>query len=119
MEYVPGESLRKAIESGKLDFRRSLELGCQIADGLAKAHERGVVHRDVKPDNVLITEDGYAKIIDFGLAKLLEPIVPSTEDSGDTETKLKTRDGLVMGTVSSMSPEQARGEASDRRAQLF
>jgi tetratricopeptide (TPR) repeat protein/predicted Ser/Thr protein kinase len=123
MEYVRGKNLREHIESGKLNLRRSLELGFQIADGLAKAHERGVVHRDVKPENVLVSEDGYAKIIDFGLAKLLEPLMPSTEDESkaeaETEIRLKTREGLVMGTVSYMSPEQARGEAVDARSDVF
>ena len=79
MEYIPGQSLRELIEADKLNLRRSLELGFQIADGLAKAHEKGVVHRDIKPDNILVPEDGYAKIIDFGLAKLLEPFVPGAD----------------------------------------
>jgi tetratricopeptide (TPR) repeat protein/predicted Ser/Thr protein kinase len=119
MEYVRGQSLREVIEAEKLNLRRSLELGFQIADGLAKAHERGVVHRDIKPDNILVSEDGYAKIIDFGLAKLLEPYVPGAEAAEETETKLKTKEGLVMGTISYMSPEQARGESIDARTDIF
>ena len=119
MEYIPGQSLRELIEGGKLSLRRSLELGFQVAEGLAKAHERGVVHRDIKPDNILVSEDGYAKIIDFGLAKLLEPFVPGADAGEDSETKLKTKDGLVMGTISYMSPEQARGEAIDARTDIF
>jgi tetratricopeptide (TPR) repeat protein len=119
MEYIPGQSLRELIEAGKLNLRRSLELGFQISDGLAKAHERGVVHRDIKPENILVSEDGYAKIIDFGLAKLLEPFVPGAEAPEETETKLKTKEGLVMGTISYMSPEQARGDAIDARTDIF
>jgi tetratricopeptide (TPR) repeat protein/TolB-like protein/predicted Ser/Thr protein kinase len=119
MEYIPGESLREVIESQKLNVRRSLELGSQIADGLAKAHEKGVVHRDMKPENVLVSEDGYAKIIDFGLAKLLEPLVQASEASEETETRFKTKEGLVMGTVAYMSPEQARGDTVDARSDIF
>ena len=120
MEYVRGESLGEIINDDKLNLRRSLELGYQVADGLAKAHERGVVHRDIKPENILVSEGGYAKIIDFGLAKLLEPLaVPGDDSEANTATQLKTREGVVMGTVSYMSPEQASGATVDARSDVF
>jgi tetratricopeptide (TPR) repeat protein/predicted Ser/Thr protein kinase len=121
MEYVRGESLRDAIRDGKLRFRKSLELASQIAEGLAKAHERGVVHRDLKPENVLLSEDGYAKIIDFGLAKLSEPrATPVGEPvEHEAETLVKTQAGLVLGTVAYMSPEQARAKSIDARTDIF
>ena len=121
MEYVRGESLRQAISKGTLSSRKSVELGIQIAEGLAKAHERGVVHRDLKPDNVILSEDGYAKIIDFGLAKLLEPLTqPGVQPSdSDEATWVKTREGMVLGTVAYMSPEQARGGTVDHRSDVF
>jgi TolB-like protein/predicted Ser/Thr protein kinase len=115
MEYVRGESLRQAIANKKLGLGRALSLAIQVAEGMAKAHERGVVHRDLKPANILISEDGYAKVIDFGVAKLLAPLAQDTEG----ETLLKTSEGQVAGTVSYMSPEQARGETLDARSDIF
>jgi serine/threonine protein kinase len=119
MEYIRGQSLREAIASKGLTPQRALELGLQIAEGLAKAHEKGVLHRDLKPDNLLISEDGYAKIIDFGLAKLVEPLTPGAGVDPEAETQLKTREGMVMGTVAYMSPEQAVGESLDARSDIF
>ena len=119
MEYVRGESLREAIQGKKLGVRKSIELATQVADGLSVAHERGVVHRDLKPENVLLSEQGYAKIIDFGLAKLTEPLFSDDEVDSESPTQLKTREGMVMGTVAYMSPEQARGGAIDARSDIF
>jgi tetratricopeptide (TPR) repeat protein/tRNA A-37 threonylcarbamoyl transferase component Bud32 len=121
MEHVGGESLRAAIAAKKLNQRKSLDLAIQIAEGLSVAHQSGIVHRDLKPENLLISEHGYAKIIDFGLAKLLEPLTKSVdgESQAETETKLATREGVIMGTVAYMSPEQARGAKVDARTDIF
>jgi len=118
MELIRGEKLRDLTERGRLSLARSLELATEIAEGLARAHDKGIVHRDLKPGNIMVTEDEHAKIIDFGLAKLVEP--PAAEGS-DIETALRreTDPGIIMGTVSYMSPEQARGTKVDHRSDIF
>ena len=118
MELVEGGTLRDLTASGPLPTRKLLELGTQIAEGLAAAHAAGIVHRDLKPANVMVSKHGYVKILDFGLAKLVTP--ESHEVSGlQTAAGDATRPGMVMGTAGYMSPEQAAGRAVDFRSDQF
>src|SRR5687767_13006745 len=125
MEFVDGETLRPKIHRDKTTLSRLLEYLTQVADGLAKAHAAGIVHRDLKPDNIMIARDGYAKILDFGLAKLIQTPQPvDAEGSDELSTALlpqKSLPGVVMGTIGYLSPEQARGQNSgvDHRADIF
>ena len=122
MEFIEGETLTAKIHRDQTNLRKLLEYLVQTADGLTKAHAAGIVHRDLKPDNVMINGDGYAKILDFGLAKLVEPPPASTQqDSDEVATAIMNRSqpGAVMGTIGYMSPEQALGRAVDQRSDIF
>ena len=115
MEYIEGETLRKHIAHDR-DVSRTLDLLIQIAEGLAKAHEADIVHRDLKPENIMISVDGYAKILDFGLAKLTDI---RADPEATTQVAMHTAPGVIVGTPNYMSPEQVSGEKVDVRSDIF
>ena len=106
MAYVEGRSLKKKIESGALEEEETLNIATQVAEGLQEAHKKGVIHRDIKSGNIMVTDRGQAKIMDFGLART-------------AEQTLLTKEGTFMGTIAYMSPEQARGEEVDQRTDIW
>lgn len=108
MQYVEGETLATRIQRKPLELRESVDIAVQVADGLSEAHSRGIIHRDIKSQNIMVNARGQAKVMDFGLAKIIEQR-SLIESDAETESLL-TAPGMIVGTVPYMSPEQVRGE---------
>jgi len=118
-EFIEGITLRASLAPGRMNLHDALEIAVQVASALAAAHETGVVHRDIKPENIMLRPDGYAKMLDFGIAKLTEQRPASDDHDIGTTAVLQTRPGLVIGTARYMSPEQARGQTMDARSDIW
>jgi len=121
MEFVAGKTLQQLIGKSGLPQRDTLKYSIQIADALARAHSAGIVHRDLKPANIMVAEDGSVKLVDFGLAKLVEKTVDSEAATATmtAEEGPQTEEGSIVGTVAYMSPEQAEGRKVDARSDIF
>ncbi|MCA1850457.1 MAG: serine/threonine protein kinase, partial [Acidobacteria bacterium] len=127
LEYIEGQTLRELIQSGHTDLTKLLRYLQHAAEGLAKAHAAGIVHRDLKPENIMVTGDGHAKVLDFGLAKLVEPrqhVRKGGAGASEVATAIlqqHSTPGVVLGTVGYMSPEQAQGKTAeiDHRSDIF
>ncbi len=118
-ELLEGQTLRARLVESRLALRKVMDYALQVAAGLAAAHQKGIVHRDLKPENIFLTTDGRAKILDFGLAKLIEPDSGGPYDVDAPTVSLMSEPGAVMGTVGYMSPEQVQGLPADHRCDVF
>ncbi len=122
-ELIDGQTLREHLSHKEtLQLNAILKIGVQVSEALSAAHQAGIIHRDIKPENIMLRRDGYAKVLDFGLAKLSEPGAVATGSAGSedaTRVQVNTTPGMVMGTVSYMSPEQARGKETDARTDIW
>jgi tRNA A-37 threonylcarbamoyl transferase component Bud32 len=118
-EYVEGHTLRELIAADPMPITRALDIATQCASGLAAAHAAGIIHRDIKPDNIMVRPDGYVKILDFGLAKLAEKPFAQADANALTAASALTEPGRIMGTWLYMSPEQARGQEVDARTDIW
>src|SRR5471032_3121747 len=122
MELVEGEDLSQRITRGAIPIDEALPIAKQIADALEAAHEQSIIHRDLKPANIKVRADGMVKVLDFGLAKAMEPSVgssPNMSQSPTITTPAMTQAGMILGTAAYMSPEQARGRTVDKRADIW
>lgn len=121
-EFIDGQTLRARLREQSLTIVETLDIAIQVATALVAAHSAGIIHRDIKPENVMLRSDGYAKVLDFGLAKFTESSSQGsmpTDPNAETEHVVNTSPGVVMGTVAYMSPEQARGTRVDQRTDIF
>jgi len=119
-ELIEGETLRQRLTRGRMEVGEAIDVGIQVASALGIAHEAGIVHRDIKPENIMLRPDGYAKVLDFGIAKLVEPaFAESTGDGAGSMTLTHTNLGSILGTVRYMSPEQARGGHVDKTTDIW
>src|SRR5262245_26315271 len=118
-EWVEGQTLRERLANGRMKLNEALEVTIQIAAALQAAHEAGIIHRDIKPENVMLRRDGLVKVLDFGLAKLIERQAPTDDSKAPVVAELSTESGTVLGTARYMSPEQARALEVDARSDIF
>src|SRR4026207_805935 len=121
MEFIEGETLRQKINARSLQRSETLNIAIQIASGLSRAHELGIIHRDLKPENLMLSRDGYAKILDFGLAKLVAERNRAMVADSEQKTLIRgieTESGTLMGTINYMAPEQLLGQRVDRRCDV-